>query len=125
MRDFDPAETGEFARNLRGGGYRAGMTPHPTPWTAEIVTAGERHAAADRGASIVGKACRGPRRIEQCNITNGKFRDPVVLGQHRPAGDLKGGMIVVRAGEAGVPMRPLRAVSTATEVPSLRPRTQS
>jgi hypothetical protein len=28
------------------------MTPHPTPWTAEIVTAGERHAAADRGARV-------------------------------------------------------------------------
>ena len=28
------------------------MTPRPTPWTAEIVTAGERHAAADRGARV-------------------------------------------------------------------------
>jgi hypothetical protein len=28
------------------------MTSRPTPWTAEIVTAGERHAAADRGARV-------------------------------------------------------------------------
>jgi hypothetical protein len=28
------------------------MPPRPTPWTAEIVTAGERHAAADRGARV-------------------------------------------------------------------------
>jgi hypothetical protein len=42
------SETGEFCRNLPGGGYRAGMTPHP----AEIVTAGERHAAAGRGARV-------------------------------------------------------------------------
>jgi hypothetical protein len=48
-------ETGEFCWNLPGGGYRTGMTPTPTPptpWTAEIVPAGERHAAADRGARV-------------------------------------------------------------------------
>ena len=32
-RQRTDSETNEFCWNLPGGGYRAGMTPHPTPWT--------------------------------------------------------------------------------------------
>src|ERR1700732_3936105 len=53
---------GELCRKLPGGGYRTGMTPHPTPWTAEAVIGGERHAAADRQdkaslSNTLAKAC--------------------------------------------------------------------
>jgi hypothetical protein len=39
--DSEPtAKRANSVGTCREGGYRAGMTPHPTPWTTETVTAG-------------------------------------------------------------------------------------
>src|SRR5262249_48165006 len=61
------------------------------------------------------KACRRPRCIEQCNVADGELRNLVILGQHRPARDLKYGIVVVGAGAARIAVASLRSVSTATE----------
>src|SRR5262249_43833333 len=55
----------------------------------------------------------GARGIEQYDVTHRKLRNLVVLGHHRAAGNLKYRIVVICAGEADIPVRPLGAVSVA------------
>jgi hypothetical protein len=64
---------------------------------------------------VAGEACRRPGGIEQCHIAHSELRDLVVLGQRRPTGGLKYGIVVIRADEASIPLRPRGSVSIATE----------
>jgi hypothetical protein len=51
---------------LPGGGYRAGMTPHPTPWTSEpahYASLGET-PIDDQMASRRGRSCRAKSACE-------------------------------------------------------------
>src|SRR6516162_8142628 len=65
---------------------------------------------------VAGKACRGPDCIEQCNIAHGELHGLVVLGHHRPAGDLKYRIVVIGADETNIPLLPLGSVRIATGI---------
>src|SRR5262249_8843286 len=65
---------------------------------------------------VARRACRGPGCIEQCNIAHGELHGFVVLGHHRPAGDLKYRILVAGADETNLPLRPLGPVSIATAI---------
>src|SRR5215831_12783723 len=65
---------------------------------------------------VAGKARRGLGCIEQCNIAHGELHGLVVLGHHRPAGDLKYRVVIVSPDETNIALRPLGPVSIATEI---------
>src|ERR1700730_12225823 len=71
--DGETTGNGEFCRNLPGGGYRTGMTPHPGPWTADaghrgwldtlILKGGDEQLGAFHGLqSSLGARSRLPNR---------------------------------------------------------------
>src|SRR5215469_3891460 len=65
---------------------------------------------------VAGRACRGPGCIEQCNIAHGELHGVVVLGHHRPAGNLKYRIVVICADETNIPLLPLGPVRIATGI---------
>jgi hypothetical protein len=54
--------------------------------------------------------------IEQYSIAYRELHGLVVLGHHRPAGDLKYRIVVVDADETNIPLRTLGPVNIATMI---------